>query len=628
MELRAFNFIVVILLIEFGCGREIRTQGGASGGGEAIIANEKKVEEQQGLYNSSDKVYILTANNFQYNVFNQKYARLVEFYNTYCGHCKRFAPVWKQFASAIYSWRDVVRVSAIDCADDENNEICRNYEIMAYPTLRYYPPNFHGDGFGKEFGTEREIDKLKLSLVRVLSEEQNQQPTWPNWTILSDISNIPQVDAQTTQFIFALTEPENSTNAISTMINLSPRTKEAKLFRIATNDSATSVKVLDGNKKFIANIAVNGSRPHNISREIEKFLDTQNIKPVPHTAEEPSYVAYVSSDPEYPTDLINQIKELKKSGTIFQADIEMAIKFALFHEIPSYKLTSDRILALQNFITVLAKYAPLKSSGILFLHDLRDSIVNASDELTIEVYENRINELKEKYDPIFSTNKWVGCYSKSRTLRRYPCGLWSLFHYLTIQSAESPENTDALEVLQSMHRYIKNFFGCTECAEHFIDMAARRKIWSVPSQQEAILWLWEAHNEVNNRLANDATTDKEWPKIQFPSTETCSTCRKPTSHTVQEDEIDWNKTEVLFFLKRIYAPHTLHCLETTRNIPHAEASENSSGHHFGKVLTELDMRMGIFLYLFSIVLMIVAVKFYLKRGYRKKLYVHDILGKV
>lgn len=624
MDLKVFYIISIVLFVEYGCGHETGADNGETKQQDDIKTG------QTGLYNSSDKVYVLTANNFHYSVFDQGHANIVEFYNTYCGHCKRFAPIYKQLASAVYAWRAVIHVSAIDCADDENNEVCRNYEIMAYPTLRYFSPHFKGDGYGKEFGAQREVDQFKLSVVDVLKNETNQPKSWPDWNIYSDMSRIPSDDAQ---FNFVLPEHENFTTAISVMIDFSPRIKNVKFYRIASNDlSIKSITVLDSNKKFVATLTVDGTI-ENISSAIENFLNDQDLHLSPHSIDEPSVIVHVTEDPEYPSDMVDQIKELKKSGTIFQADIEMAIKYTLFHEIPTNKLTNDRILALQNYLTVIAKYAPLKKNGLLFLHDLRDAVVNASDDLKIETYQSHLVQLKTKYDPLFTANKWIGCYSKNRSLRRYPCGLWSLFHYLTVQSANSSDNSDALEILQAMHKYIKNFFGCTDCAEHFVDMAARRKIWSVPSQQEAILWLWEAHNEVNDRLAEDSTTDQEWPKIQFPSVETCFTCRKPTNHHIArkaDETIDWNKTEVLFFLKRIYSPQSLHCLGTTQqDTPHAEASENpGGGHQFGRVLTELDMRMGILLYIFCIVMMIIAVKIFLKRGYRKKLYVHDILGKV
>lgn len=55
-------------------------------------------------------------------------------------------------------------------------------------------------------------------------------------------------------------------------------------------------------------------------------------------------------------------------------------------------------------------------------------------------------------------------------------------------------------VLQIMRRYIQHFFGCKACAQHFEEMA-KESMDSVKSLDKAVLWLWEKHNVVNNRLA-------------------------------------------------------------------------------------------------------------------------------
>lgn len=56
-------------------------------------------EESLGLYNRSDDVFILDQNNFKTNVNDTDSCWIIEFYNSWCGHCIKFAPVWKEFAS-------------------------------------------------------------------------------------------------------------------------------------------------------------------------------------------------------------------------------------------------------------------------------------------------------------------------------------------------------------------------------------------------------------------------------------------------------------------------------------------------------------------------------------------------
>lgn len=59
---------------------------------------------------------------------------------------------------------------------------------------------------------------------------------------------------------------------------------------------------------------------------------------------------------------------------------------------------------------------------------------------------------------------------------------------------------DPLAVLQTMRQYIRTFFGCRECGKHFEEMA-QESMSQVKSVDEAVLWLWRKHNQVNARLA-------------------------------------------------------------------------------------------------------------------------------
>lgn len=59
---------------------------------------------------------------------------------------------------------------------------------------------------------------------------------------------------------------------------------------------------------------------------------------------------------------------------------------------------------------------------------------------------------------------------------------------------------EAQEVLQAIRSYVRFFFGCRDCANHFEQMAAA-SMNRVDSLNSAVLWLWSSHNKVNARLA-------------------------------------------------------------------------------------------------------------------------------
>lgn len=113
--------------------------------GSLSIFEQKKYKRQtdgQGLYSFKDDVEILTIDNFKSEIYGNQRAFLVEFYNSWCGHCQRFAPSWKALATDVKEWRDLVGIGAVDCSNDENYPICRDMEIMAYPTVKYFHENY------------------------------------------------------------------------------------------------------------------------------------------------------------------------------------------------------------------------------------------------------------------------------------------------------------------------------------------------------------------------------------------------------------------------------------------------------------------------------------------------------
>ena len=80
--------------------------------------------------------------------------------------------------------------------------------------------------------------------------------------------------------------------------------------------------------------------------------------------------------------------------------------------------------------------------------------------------------------------------------RGYTCGLWRLFHTMTLIAVQKNAKDN---VLEAIHGFVKEFFGCNECREHFTGMVSRDNILSQDSVVTQALWLWKAHNEVNLR---------------------------------------------------------------------------------------------------------------------------------
>jgi len=77
------------------------------------------------------------------------------------------------------------------------------------------------------------------------------------------------------------------------------------------------------------------------------------------------------------------------------------------------------------------------------------------------------------------------------------------------------------------------------------------------SRNEFVLWLWRAHNEVNQRLmveeASLGTGDPKFPKMIWPPKHLCASCwisSKKYNNT--HVDVNWNNTAVYHFLLDFY----------------------------------------------------------------------------
>lgn len=582
-----------------------------------------------GLYGPTDSVLVLTSVNYREAIFNRPIASFVEFYNSYCGACQRFATTWKAAAQNVSSWKSVVQMGAIDCASDENNDVCRQYEIMRYPTMRYFPPHYPaGD---KQFGLNLDHllvpqnDELIDELTSHLVNETGGGAEWPKfnkfegkrWTDIFDDA------ALDTKYVYVVNDdlpgylPEQVILDHLPVDSVTVRIVDPETSDLIT-DSSFQLGVVGPQGTFHKLSILNESRA-SIATAINEHLKLHHH--AVRTTSPPSKDLEVDNSTDSVDVLLDRFYYDKARSTkpipLYRADLEQAIRNTLNHEIVQHEtIAGESLAALRNFVSVLTRYYSYgsKSSYRQILNYLMEP--SRSEYKGVEIQ----NFLQKLDPPIVRDGRYIGCFSTVRGLRRFPCSLWSLFHHLTVQHMESEDNEDPMEILHAMHGYITHFFGCTDCSKHFQEMARRNHIWNVTSKDQAVLWLWSAHNEVNERLAGDVTEDKNHPKIQFPAEDHCHVCRKKNG--------EWDKTEVLEFLRRHFGNDHVNDLGMDQ-LPRALKLNARARQIFAGGAGDTHLNIGILAYVVIIIgLMIVAVRFYFRRGYRKKLYHHDILGKV
>ena len=69
---------------------------------------------------------------------------MVKFYAPWCGHCKKLAPTWNQFAD---EQAGVINVGKVDCTEETNKALCSQFNVKGYPTLLYFPTD---EGFNTQ----------------------------------------------------------------------------------------------------------------------------------------------------------------------------------------------------------------------------------------------------------------------------------------------------------------------------------------------------------------------------------------------------------------------------------------------------------------------------------------------
>lgn len=236
-------------------------------------------------------------------------------------------------------------------------------------------------------------------------------------------------------------------------------------------------------------------------------------------------------------------------------DLLSGIHYSLRQEVAGYKfIQGESLEALKKYTDVLAKYFPGEETVMEYLRGLHMWIHDKPGPIHVKQWTRTLDDLQSSTAHLPAVVRWTGCLGSESQFRGYPCSLWTLFHTLTVNSAihhSQEPGYDPQEVLLAMRAYITNFFGCQECRENFNRGAVHIET-KVTTADDAILFLWRAHNRANYNLKGDPSEDPTHPKLQFPSPELCPQCHlppKPDANAPQQ----WAEPEVLKFLQRIYS---------------------------------------------------------------------------
>lgn len=346
----------------------------------AFLPSDRQVSTSAGLYGPEDKVIALTADTLRANIYEQFHGTEVEFYNSFCGFCKRFAPIYKEYAADVFGWREVVKIAAVDCAADDNNELCRTFEVMSYPTLRYFPP-FYKNG-QKQLGINVEHIPMEVghpSLIQLLMNEETPPNNWPKLKpiLVPNKNTIFDDEHSRVQYMFLVNDfrGANHTTVAQDVALDYHKVKNISVRQVASIDAAIKIglpaseglHVIVRDTGNIQNIPITGLNRTVIFDAIKSYVESNQISAIDLSVlaggarvststvqiDEPNVVEDIQKLQDLA--IVDEVKD--KTDVVFQADLEAAIKYAIYHELTQHnELNDEQFNALQRFINVLRKY--------------------------------------------------------------------------------------------------------------------------------------------------------------------------------------------------------------------------------------------------------------------------------
>ncbi|VDM36623.1 unnamed protein product [Toxocara canis] len=499
-----------------------------------------------------DPIVQLDYATFADTIFAQNHAFVVEFYADWCGHCRAFAPHYREFAERVKSWRPIVTVAAINCAEQMNQELCIQQNIYGYPMVKH------------------SASSLRTQLARAILNEYNNfhYSDWPNfshlrvsgdmtygelWNGVHPSANhlavlFEQLDSVGGPFLLEMWPSRHivgarralATSPLASMLRIT-RFPYVALFR---RDQQQAVLM----KMFVSLHCSETYSDQSIEELIRYASPSHHRSAVtkPHPIVATTQAPFIDCD-KYP-------QRCRRMYFVSETDMLKAMRIALVDEVikTSHYIRNENFAALLNFVSLLAEV--LKSSSrarSVFAH-MREFLHTRKRQMTVSAGEwhYQFVSTERLFGSPFPRNaSWEHCKGSTPQFRGYTCGLWTTFHALTVNAYldSLDEQIDPLMPLNSIKGWVSTFFGCLHCRRHFHHMTTKLFPMNgrrVRQASDMMMYLWRAHNIVNRRLHNDPTEDPQFKKRQFPAAFLCPTCRVGNDH--------FSKKEIRRFLLRYY----------------------------------------------------------------------------
>ncbi|CAI2724679.1 unnamed protein product [Schistosoma spindalis] len=461
-------------------------------------------------YSQIEGVYVLHPEDFDNKTSEGIW--LVIFYRKSCGHCISYSKPFSQFCLSVKNWNWALHLGSVDCEDETNMNLCYRFKVQGVPTLRFLSTK-NSKQMSEEIPAERNVTLLRKSIASKLvnvSALQLSRDLAVNDPIIVTGSDI-EVNALLVLDYSLLLKRE-----IRSVVK--PGLKEIDV----TNRLSGEV-IVRGPEEQVRMVLdrIAGSKPR-LEEDSQPEIDVKTT---------PIQVKY---PPVYAVDVYRSLSMLLQSDVGARDKIE-----------------GPALEALKEFLDMLYEILPASQEYKAHLSGI-SVWLNSKASITGQEW---VAYLEGIQFPLYK-GPFMACNGSKPHFRGYPCGLWTLFHALTVEqyllSSSSPDH-QVDSIAHALGRFIPRFFSCTYCAFHFalntanlarpgesilpenrvtpnsnefvFDESVIPTLPKAPeTPRDTVLWLHAIHNRVNKRLAGQPSEDPTAPKIQFPPSYLCPTC--------------------------------------------------------------------------------------------------------
>ncbi|CAH8462050.1 unnamed protein product [Schistosoma bovis] len=410
---------------------------------------------------------------------------LVIFYRKTCGHCIKYSKPFSQFCRSVKNWNWALHLGSVDCEDETNMDLCYRFKVQGVPTLRFLSTK-NSKQTSEEIPAEWNVTLLRKSIA----------------------SKLVNVSALQLPRDLAVNDPIIVTGSDIEVNALLLLDYSLLLKREIQSVVKPGLKEIDVTNRLSGEVIVKGPEEQ-VRMVLERIAGSEprleeNSQPEIDVKTTPIQVKY---PPVYAVDIYRSLSMLLQSDVGARDKIE-----------------GPALEALKEFLDMLYEVLPASQEYKAHLSEI-SVWLNSKTSITGQEWVAYLEGIQ------FPTYKgpFIACNGSKPHFRGYPCGLWTLFHALTVEqyllSSSGPAN-----VVRPGESILPENRVTPNPHELVLNESVIPTLPKAPeTPRDTVLWLNILHNRVNKHLAGQPSEDPTAPKIQFPPSYLCPACWSQSS---------------------------------------------------------------------------------------------------